>query len=116
MHELWRYIYTCVHIALCFLALGPSVVFALAPHPLMLTDAAAAAVFTVAPPPLMLADLRAAAVNASSSLPMVLADAAATAVFTSTSLPLVLERRLSLGAGNVCLVKGTGVPFRRKRG
>ena len=61
-----------------------------APPPLVLTEATAAAVFAPAPHPLVLADTAAAAVLASAPLPPVLADTAATTVFAPIPLPLVL--------------------------
>ena len=71
----------------CCLALDLSTIFALAPLPLVLAKAAAAAVFARVPPPLVLAD-PAAAVFALVPLPLVLAEAAAAAVFAPAPLPL----------------------------
>ena len=67
-----------------------STISALAPPPLVLAEAAAAAVFALAPPPLVLADTAAVAVFALAPLPLVLAEAAAAAVFTPAPQPLVL--------------------------
>jgi len=73
----------------CCRALELSTIFAPAPPPLVLANAAATAVFASAPLPLVLAETAATAVFAL-ALPLVLAKAAATAVFARTPLPLVL--------------------------
>jgi len=65
-------------------------IFALAPHPLVLAKAAAATVFTLGPPPLVLTQTTATAVLAHIPKSLVLADARAATVFTFAALTLVL--------------------------
>jgi len=70
-------------------------------------------IFAPAPPPLVLADAAAATVFAHAPLPLMLADAAAAAIFACAPLPLVLaevspgpwsrRRRLRCGAGEASL-------------
>jgi len=74
----------------CCLVLDISTIFAPAPLPLVLAEAAAAAVFARTPLPLVLAEAAASAVFARAPLPLVLADAAAAAVFAPALHPLVL--------------------------